>query len=204
MREIIFLASMLGIGAALAVGPIFVTIIQEAATRGFAASLRVILGSAVADLVVLIPALGFGWLIARIAEATVLVSLIGAAFFLYLGWEAARDARRMWIGKAGFITPSGWAFWKGVVGNLANPLTWSFWLLSGTPTMLRAYHIAGGTGLVVFTAIWFAVASGLEAIIALIVVRTGHLVGPRGQALFNGLAAAMFWLLATSLLLQAL
>ncbi|HSK36038.1 MAG TPA: hypothetical protein VLA80_04810 [Actinomycetota bacterium] len=21
-----------------------------------------------------------------------------------------------------------WAFWKGVAGNLANPLTWRFWL----------------------------------------------------------------------------
>ena len=45
------------------------TIVQEAATRGFGASFRVILGSATADLLLLLPALAFSWLIAQVAAA---------------------------------------------------------------------------------------------------------------------------------------
>jgi threonine/homoserine/homoserine lactone efflux protein len=49
-----WLGMLLGVGAALSVGPIFVVIVQQAATSGFPASLRVILGSATADLVLLV------------------------------------------------------------------------------------------------------------------------------------------------------
>ncbi len=49
--EVLRLGMLLGVGAALSVGPIFVVIIQQAATSGFGAALRVILGSATAGLV---------------------------------------------------------------------------------------------------------------------------------------------------------
>jgi threonine/homoserine/homoserine lactone efflux protein len=40
---VLWLGMLLGVGAALSVGPIFVVILQQAATSGFPASLRVIL-----------------------------------------------------------------------------------------------------------------------------------------------------------------
>ena len=40
---VLWLGMLLGMGAALSVGPIFVVIVQQAATSGFAASFRVIL-----------------------------------------------------------------------------------------------------------------------------------------------------------------
>ena len=61
--EVLWLGMLLGVGAALSVGPIFVVIIQQAATSGFGAAFRVILGSATADLVLLLPALAFAWLL---------------------------------------------------------------------------------------------------------------------------------------------
>ena len=63
VTEVLWLGILLGVGAALSVGPIFVVIIQQAATSGFGAALRVILGSATADLVLLAPALAFAWVI---------------------------------------------------------------------------------------------------------------------------------------------
>ncbi|HYN16545.1 MAG TPA: hypothetical protein VEY96_00495, partial [Actinomycetes bacterium] len=61
--EVLWLGMLLGVGAALSVGPIFVVIIQQAATSGFGAAFRVILGSATADLVLLLPALAFAYII---------------------------------------------------------------------------------------------------------------------------------------------
>ena len=72
VTEVLWLGMLLGVGAALSVGPIFVVIVQQAATSGFAACFRVILGSATADLVLLVPALAYDlgpatWWPARLA-----------------------------------------------------------------------------------------------------------------------------------------
>jgi threonine/homoserine/homoserine lactone efflux protein len=200
MIDALLLGLVFGVGAALAVGPIFVTIIHEAATRGFMSSFKVILGSATADLILLIPALALSWVIARVGAASTWVGVAGALFFVYLSVGAGRDAWRLWQGGAQPSAADGWSFWKGVLGNLLNPLTWTFWLATGTPTMLRAYSHAGVSGLIAFTATWFLVASGLEAVIALVVVRSRRLVGARGMALFNGFAATMFLVLAGGLI----
>jgi threonine/homoserine/homoserine lactone efflux protein len=199
VTEVLWLGTLLGIGSALAVGPIFVVIVQQAATSGFGAGFRVILGSATADLVLLVPALGFAWVIQSLDRGVLWVGAAGALFLLYLAWQAARDARSLWRERRPAAADGRWAFWKGVAGNLANPLTWTFWLATGTPAMLAARRAAGPAGLVAFTAIWFLVASGLESVIALAVARSRRLVGGRGQAWFTAVSAVAFLCLAATL-----
>jgi threonine/homoserine/homoserine lactone efflux protein len=197
---VLWLGVLLGVGAALSVGPIFVVIVQQAATGGFAASLRVILGSATADLLLLVPALAFAWVIRSLERGALWAGTVGAVFLLWLAWQAARDALALWRGGRQLPPDGRWAFWKGVAGNLANPLTWTFWLATGTPAMLAAQQAGGPAGLVLFCASWFLVASGLEAVIALAVARSGRLVGPRGQAWFTAASAAAFVCFAVTLL----
>ncbi|MFF5019724.1 LysE family translocator [Streptomyces sp. NPDC001165] len=192
MGEVIWLGLLFGCGAAVSVGPIFVTILHEAVTRGFGASLKVILGSAFADLILLIPALAFTWFIMSLADAQLWVAIVGALVFTFLALTALRDARRLWNQKEAAEHPGGWAFWKGVVGNLVNPLTWTFWLATGTPTMLRAQTVAGNLGLVTFTVVWFVTASGLEAVIAFAVASSGRRIGTRGQSLLTVTSGVLF------------
>jgi threonine/homoserine/homoserine lactone efflux protein len=197
---VLWLGMLLGVGAALSVGPIFVVIVQQAATSGFPASLRVILGSATADLVLLVPVLAFAWVIRSLERGALWVGAVGAVFLLWLAWQAARDALALWRGGRRLAPDGRWAFWKGVAGNLANPLTWTFWLATGTPAMLAAQRAGGPAGVVLFCATWFLVASGLEAVIALAVARSGRLVGPRGQAGFTAASAVAFACFAVTLL----
>jgi threonine/homoserine/homoserine lactone efflux protein len=197
--EVLWLGMLLGVGAALSVGPIFVVIIQQAATSGFGAAFRVILGSATADLVLLLPALAFAYIIQALDRGSLWVGTVGALFLLYLAWQAARDAVALWRSNRQLQVSHRWAFWKGVTGNLANPLTWTFWLATGTPAMLAAQNAGGTAGLVLFTVTWFVVASGLEAVIALAVARSGRRVGPRGQAWLTGVSAVAFLGLALTL-----
>jgi threonine/homoserine/homoserine lactone efflux protein len=199
VHEVLWLGMLLGVGAALAVGPIFVVIVQQAATSGFGAAFRVILGSATADLVLLLPALAFAWVIRSLERGALWVGTVGAAFLLWLAWQAARDAAALWREDHPVSVDGRWAFWKGVAGNLANPLTWTFWLATGTPAMLAAEQAAGPPGLVLFCATWFLVASGLEAVIALAVARSRRLVGARGQACFTAVSAVAFLGLAVTL-----
>ncbi|HVG65648.1 MAG TPA: LysE family transporter [Actinomycetota bacterium] len=199
MTEVLWLGILLGIGAALSVGPIFVVIVQQAATSGFGASFRVILGSATADLVLLLPALAFAWIIRSLDRAALWVGAVGAVFLLYLAWQAARDAVTLWRENRQLRADGRWAFWKGVGGNLANPLTWTFWLATGTPAMLAAQEAGGAAGIVLFTATWFLVASGLEAVIAFAVARSGRVVGARGQAWLTAASAVAFLCFAATL-----
>jgi threonine/homoserine/homoserine lactone efflux protein len=196
---VLWLGMLLGVGAALSVGPIFVVIVQQASTSGFAAGLRVILGSATADLLLLVPAFAFAWVIRSLERAALWVGAVGALFLLWLAWQAARDARRLWRGRRQLRVDGRWAFGKGVAGNLANPLTWTFWLATGTPALLAAERAAGPAGVVVFCATWFLVASGLEAVIALGAARSGRLVGARGQAWMTAASAVAFLCLAVTL-----
>jgi threonine/homoserine/homoserine lactone efflux protein len=83
---------LLGVGSALAVGPSFVVIVQQAATSGFAASFRVILGSATADLLLLLPALAFTSVLRSVDQGALWVGAVGAVFLCRLAWQAARDA----------------------------------------------------------------------------------------------------------------
>jgi threonine/homoserine/homoserine lactone efflux protein len=197
--EVLWLGMLLGVGAALSVGPIFVVIVQQAATSGFGAAFRVILGSATADLVLLAPALAFAWVIRTVERGALWVGAVGAAFLLYLAWQAAREAVALWREDRRLEVSGRWAFWKGVAGNLANPLTWTFWLATGTPAMLAAQRAGGLAGVALFTATWFLVASGLEAVIALAVARSGRLIGARGQAWFTAASALAFVALAATL-----
>ena len=199
VTEVLWLGILLGIGAALSVGPIFVVIVQQAATSGFGASFRVILGSATADLVLLLPALAFAWIIRSLDRAALWVGAVGAVFLLYLAWQAARDAVTLWRENRQLRADGRWAFWKGVGGNLANPLTWTFWLATGTPAMLAAQEAGGAAGIVLFTATWFLVASGLEAVIAFAVARSGRMVGARGQAWLTAASAVAFLCFAATL-----
>jgi threonine/homoserine/homoserine lactone efflux protein len=193
VEEAVGLGLLFGMGAGLTVGPIFITIVHEALTRGLAAALRVIVGSAVADVLLLIPAVAASWAIARIESLTGVIALAGAAYFVFLSAAALRDSRRMWrSGDLKAPRSGGWAFGKGVLGNLLNPLSWTFWLATGTPTMVRVYQRAEWPGLVVFTAVWFGVAMAVEATVALFIVRARRVIGPRQLAVLQAAGALAF------------
>jgi threonine/homoserine/homoserine lactone efflux protein len=188
---LLWLGVVLGLGAALSVGPVSVTIISESAIRGFGAAVRIILGSATADVLLLVPALAFSWLIGFVAGANRWIGLIGAVFFGYLAIGAIRDARRLLRG-AELPQPVGWAYGKGVLANLANPLAWMFWLVTGTPAMHQARAVGGWPGVLLFTVTWFVVASGVEMVVSFAVARSRRLIGRRGLAGFGFASGALF------------
>jgi threonine/homoserine/homoserine lactone efflux protein len=201
ITQVLWPALVLGAAAALSVGPIFVTILQQAATSGFPAGLRVICGSALADLILVIPALVFTWLVATLARAALWTGLAGAVFLAVLAAQAGREARRLWRREAVITPVAGWAMRKGLLGNLSSPATWSFWIAVGTPTMLHAQRAGGTGGLVLFLGVWFVTALGIETVLAFAVAKSRHRIGTRGLAVLN-VGAATFFLALGVLLVQ--
>ena len=204
MSEALWLGVVFGVGAALSIGPVSVTILHEAIARGFGAASRVILGSATADIVLIVPALAASWVLARVDAAAGIVALVGAAYFAYLSVEAGRGSWRLWHGEAPKAEPnaSAMAFWKGALGNLLNPLSWAFWLATGTPTMLRAHAAAGWAGLALFTVTWFVVAMAVEAVMAGAAASSRRALSAHHLAGLNAVSCALFAFIAVSLLVR--
>jgi threonine/homoserine/homoserine lactone efflux protein len=202
--EVLWLGLLLGVGSGLSVGPIFLTILSDAARGGIGPAVRVILGSAAADIALIFPALAASWLLSAVAAASLWVAVVGAAVFVYLAVDAARQSARLLRRQEAPPPQERWGFWKGVLGNLGNPLSWTFWLATGTPTMLQADRAAGPAGVAAFTATWFLSAMAIEAGVAAVAARAGRMLGPRGLAAVSGVSAALFLGIAARLLLSGL
>lgn len=204
MNEFLWLGILLGAGEALAIGPVFVSIVQEAAARGFGASWRVILGATAVDATLLLPALLFAEAFGLPQGIAPWLGVPGAFGFLYLAFAALRDARRLWRGTDQYGGPAVRSFWKGVVSTIANPLAWTLWIATDVPTLLRAQQQGGLSGAVTFVTAWFGAAVLVEVAVALAAARGGGMLGARGQASLSAVAGLTFLVLAVGVALTSL
>ena len=75
----------LGVGQALAVGPVFLAIMQQAAARGVGAGCRVTLGATACDVLLLLPVVLFAGALGGIGGGARWLGALGAVCFVYLG-----------------------------------------------------------------------------------------------------------------------
>lgn len=204
MAEVLWLGIALGVGQALAVGPVFLAIVQQSMARGAGAGCRVVLGSTTCDAVLLLPGLLFAGLIAGIGGLAPWLGGLGALCFVYLGQAAGRDAHRLWRSGerrgGGMLGP----FWQGIVSSLANPIAWTIWIAAVAPALLHAQGVGGYAGLAIFVVAWFSAASAVQAVVAFVAARGAGLIGARGQACVCAVAALLFFGLAGQLAATAL
>lgn len=200
MSEALWLGVLFGLGASLSIGPVFVSMIEESVIRGFKSGFQVIVGSAIADIIMLIPALLASWFLTKVSSASFFIGLIGASYFIYLGICSIRDARRIFTVRQTATYGARRSLWKGMIGNVINPATWTFWVVTGTPTMLKAYETSGFLGFACFMLAWFFTASGIETLISYTVSKTKKRIGVKGQSGFMLVSAITFFGIATLLM----
>jgi threonine/homoserine/homoserine lactone efflux protein len=204
MTGLLWLGIALGVGQALAVGPVFLAIVQQATARGVGAGCRVVLGTTIWDVVLLLPALIFAGAVAELGGVIPWLGALGALCFLYLGQAAGRDARHLWRGGGPRTGGSLGPFWQGLVSTLANPLAWTIWLAGVAPALMHARRDGGTGGLILFVVAWFAAAVAVQVAVAFVAARGASLIGARGQACVSGVAALLFFGLAGQLVASAL
>jgi threonine/homoserine/homoserine lactone efflux protein len=143
-------------------------VVSETVQRGVRAGLVVSITPILTDgPVFAITALGLGQLTGLDTWMGVL-SLGGAAFLAWLGWQTARA-------PAPDLSASGASSTKGVLRrsvatNVLNPHPWLFWIALGTPTTLRAWE-SGLPVAVGFVATFFAGLVGVKMCLALFLGR---------------------------------
>jgi threonine/homoserine/homoserine lactone efflux protein len=127
----------LGLGAGVAPGPLLAVVIRASVEGGFGAGARVAMGPFLTDL----PIIAFAALLAAALPEAALAALsfAGAAFLVWLGAEALRDAPAPVEAAAGAPAPApaatAGALRRGAITNLLNPHPWVFWIAVGVPIL---------------------------------------------------------------------
>lgn len=123
----------LGLGAGVAPGPLLAVVIRATVEGGFGAGARVAMGPFLTD----VPIIAFAALLAAALPEPALagLSFAGAAFLVWLGVEALRDAPAPIEAAAGGAAPAIGSLRRGAVTNLLNPHPWVFWITVGVPIL---------------------------------------------------------------------
>lgn len=126
--------TVLGLSAGFAPGPLLTLVVSETLRHGAKGGVRVALAPFVTDLPIIALSLFVVSGLSRLQPVLGMISLLGAFFVLYLGWENIRMRGAELPGTA--EAPR--SLRKGVIVNALSPHPYLFWLTVGAPIAWRA------------------------------------------------------------------
>ncbi|MBN2297973.1 MAG: LysE family translocator [Deltaproteobacteria bacterium] len=129
--------SVFGLSAGLAPGPLLTLVIAESIRGGLGSGIRVSLAPLITDLPIVFLALFVISELSRFDAVLGVISLFGAAFVAYLGYEGLRT-KEMHLSDSSAPTRS---LRKGIATNFLNPHPYLFWFSVGSPIIVKAYTV---------------------------------------------------------------
>ncbi len=162
---------ILGITAGISPGPLIALVISETLKHGKAGGIRVALAPLCTDIPVIIITL---YVISKLSNQNILLGLIslsGAAFISYLGYDCVRVKG---IDTAAEAEKSG-SLIRGIVANALSPHPYLFWITVGAPITLKAYK-NGPAAAVLFLGAFYFFLVGSKIIIALLVDKSRNVL----------------------------
>jgi threonine/homoserine/homoserine lactone efflux protein len=131
--------TLFGLASGFAPGPLLALVVAETLRYGTGAGVRVALAPLVSDLPIVVATLFLLTRFSNLQAVLGTLTVAGAFFVFYLGWENLRSAGADIVD--GHSTSN--SFRKGVAVNVLSPHPYLFWLSVGGPITMRAYE--GGT-----------------------------------------------------------
>ena len=135
MLTYLFSGMVFGLSAGLAPGPLLALVISETLKGGLKAGIRVSFAPLITDLPIVLLTLV---VISKLTHFNIvlgLISLFGAAFVAYLGYESF-CSKEIPVSSGDTDLQS---LKKGVITNLLNPHPYLFWFSVGSPMVVRAF-----------------------------------------------------------------
>lgn len=187
---------LLGLSAGLAPGPMLTLVVSQALQHGVAAGVRVAFAPLLTDLPIVVLSLAVLAQVAGFQRVLGALSLVGAAFVLYMAYENLRAAAP---GVDVSDRPAR-SLARGVAVNLLNPHPYLFWLTVGAPTLVDAWGRSVGAA-VAFVGGFYVCLVGTKVLAAVLAGRSRRALSSRLHvrimrvlgALLLVFAVLMFW-----------
>lgn len=192
VEDLAFLASgcIFGLAGGFTPGPTTTLVVAQTLRFGVFDGMKVAIAPALTDTPIIILAVLLMGQLARFEQVLGVITLLGAAFLLYLAIESFR-VRPTEIDDSK-IEPR--SIRRGFVANLLNPHPYLFWFVIGAPTLLKAWSVSASAA-VLFIVGLYACLIGAKVVVAVLVGRSRIFVKSRGYIFINrllGLALAAF------------
>jgi|SRR3989338_450647 len=160
-------AVVLGLSAGVSPGPLLAIVISETLKHNRVAGIKVALSPLITDGPILLLSL---FLLSRLSNLDLLlggISLFGACFLAYLGYESvAMRELKVEVKASGEH-----ALRKGILTNALSPHPYLFWVSIGGPLMIKALGISV-FALIAFIASFLGCLVGSKIVIALLVEKS--------------------------------
>lgn len=164
--QLTFLLSgiVFGLSGGLAPGPLLTLVISETLKHGIRAGIKISLAPLITDLPIILVAVLLLSRLANVHFLLGLISLCGAAFLVYLGFESIsfRGAEL----SAVSVNPQ--SLKKGVVANFLNPSPYLFWFSIGAPMVIKAADVSL-VAAIFFIAGFYILLVGAKVIVSVLV-----------------------------------
>jgi threonine/homoserine/homoserine lactone efflux protein len=179
-----------GLAGGFTPGPTTALVVAQALRFGPKEGIKVAIAPLLTDAPIIALAVLLVGQLARFEAVLGWLTLLGAAFLLFLAVESFR-VRGVEINE-GTVGPR--SIRKGFLVNLLNPHPYLFWIMVGAPTLLKALGV-GVFAAVLFLLGLYGCLVGAKVVVALLAGRSRSLLRSRGYVYVNrllGLALALF------------
>ncbi len=179
---------MFGLGAGLTPGPLMTLVFTETLKHGTREGIKVSLAPLITDSPIIVISI---FLLSELSDIDLiigLISLIGAGYVVYLGYESITfKGVEMDEGK---IAPQ--SIRKGILANVFNPNPYIFWVSVGAPIIIKALQINWVCAFgFLFSMYFFLVGSKITT--AIILGKSRHILKNKYYIyLLRGLGIALF------------
>jgi len=170
----------LGLAAGIAPGPLSALVVSQTICYGAREGIKVATAPLVTDLPIIMLAIFVGSKLASSPVPLGVLSLVGAAYICYLGWESLS------INLANQKPPATIAnsLSKGILTNLLNPHPYLFWITVGTPLLLKIWAV-GPWGAMLWLICFYTMLVGSKIGLSLVVGYSRRLLYGRGYLWLN-------------------
>jgi len=171
MPELSYLFSglVLGLSAGLSPGPLLTLVITQTLKHGIGEGVKVSLAPLLTDLPIVVFALLVLNRLTSLNPILGSISLFGAGYLFYLGYESFRFKGTVYSGQA----EAPHSFKKGITANFLNPSPYMFWLSIGGPLMLKAFGL-GPAAAFLFIVPFYVLLIGAKCMVAVISGSSRH------------------------------
>lgn len=171
-----------GLAGGFSPGPTTTVVVSQTLRFGVLDGIKVAIAPALTDAPIIFVAVLLVGRLAKFEPVLGVISLLGAAFLLYLAFESFR-VRGIELDETDAEPRS---ITKGFMANLLNPHPYLFWFIIGAPKLIEASQ-CNWTTAVAFLAGLYVCLIGAKILVALLVGRSRSFLKSRGYVYVNRL-----------------